>query len=404
MQKPLVPDNEPARVKILRDLCILDTSLESPYQELTELACDLFGVAVSLVTLVDEQRQWFKANTGLDVSETSRDVSFCAHAIVDGQPLLVEDALKDERFYDNPLVTGKPNIRFYAGIPLTLDGEHLLGTFCLIDTQPRRLNERDYKRLQALAKQAEALLRLHQARNEAQQANAAKSEFLSSMSHELRTPLNAIMGFSQLLQASAAEPLSVKQSQQVEQIYRSGEHLLALINDVLDLAKVEAGEVSMQREQVELATCIRQVIALLKPMADKYKVSVIADDLPSLTACVDPLRLRQVLVNLISNALKYNRPQGSVWIEVEQGTELCIQVKDNGVGIAPEKQAEIFTAFNRGGFEQSAIEGSGVGLAVSQNLVEQMGGWLRVHSEPGNGSTFSLCLPAKVLVAPSTGS
>lgn len=155
MQAPLKPDNESARLESLRALQILDTSAEERFDRLTRLARRLFGVPIALVSLVDENRQWFKSCIGLAASETSRDVSFCAHAILGDEILMVPDTLADERFHDNPLVTDSPNIRFYAGCPLTVGRGNKLGTLCLIDVKPRDLDDEERELLRDLARMAE---------------------------------------------------------------------------------------------------------------------------------------------------------------------------------------------------------------------------------------------------------
>ena len=714
---PPVPENDTARLAALAALDVLDSAPDAGFDQLVELARELFEVPIALVSLVAEDRQWFKARAGMDVRETSREVSFCDHAVAAAQPLVVPDAGEDAFFRDNPLVTGEPGIRFYAGHPLFPDGEHAVGTLCLIDTRPREFSHRDQRLLGRLASQAEALLRKHrlrvtqeaqqrelvtlnqqlseardrlaserqllravldgsrdpiyarsrrgrylaantaclsllegtsgatvdteaprlpadlqacldaaeaeviasgtpqrvslpplqgrhhdlqlgplsdddgtirgvvgvardtteavrqaslirvlhrgitdyqalmsghrlwdflmealreltdsdyaligeviedagvpalkihaitdlswneesrrlmerlrsgdmtlsnpdsllgrvfahgqvvmtdnldahphrsgfppghpplhnylgvpifdgrrligmfaiangrrrydqallewlqpftatcallinlyrqmaeregyiealsEARDSADRANRAKSEFLSSMSHELRTPLNAILGFAQLLAGGKRHPLEERQQRQVAQIARSGQHLLELINQILDLARVEAGHLSLSMEAISLVDVADDAASALEATALAHEVTIhqrIIGPLPAVHA--DYTRLKQVLLNLLSNAIKYNRPGG--WVRLEaarEGERLRFTVRDNGQGVQDADLERLFQPFQRLGAEHQGIEGTGIGLAITRQLLEAMGATIEVESVPGQGSAF----------------
>lgn len=239
-------------------------------------------------------------------------------------------------------------------------------------------------------------------------ASQAKSDFLAGMSHELRTPLNAVIGFAELMRMNArAEPLTHRQSQAVEQILGSGQHLLSLIEEVLDLARIEAGKLSMSVERVDPQLVVRQVCDNLRPAADAAGVTLRA---PAPTAglgvVADRTRLRQVLINLVSNAIKYNREGGDVLLEVRQTKDgVALSVHDTGVGIPEDRKAELFQPFNRLGRETSDVAGTGIGLAVSRRLAEAMSGRLECASVEGEGSTFTLHLPlARPAAQPMTAS
>jgi PAS domain S-box-containing protein len=230
-------------------------------------------------------------------------------------------------------------------------------------------------------------------RLEAERASRSKSEFLSRMSHELRTPLNAILGFAQILQM---DELSLEQAEGVEQILQGGVHLLELINEVLDISRIEAGQLSLSPEPVPVVDVITQVVSLVRPLGVLRQVSISAESAASCPFHVraDRQRLKQILVNLVSNAVKYNKDMGLVRLACEQrGDAVRILVSDTGAGILPEKRALLFQPFERLGADQGPIEGTGLGLAVSKGLVEAMGGRIGVDSEIDAGSTFWIELP-----------
>ena len=227
---------------------------------------------------------------------------------------------------------------------------------------------------------------LYRAKEEADRANRAKSEFLSRMSHELRTPMNAILGFAQLLEL---EELSADQREAVSHILRGGRHLLDLINEVLDLTRIEAGRLSLSKEPVAVAQALREAIDLVQPLAAKRAVSIHPFDASDHFIMADRQRLKQVLLNLLSNAIKYNRRGGSVRVGCTKIDKcLRIVISDTGPGIPETSLGELFKPFHRLGAEQSAVEGTGLGLAVAKRLVEAMDGTMGVKSVLGEGSSF----------------
>lgn len=239
------------------------------------------------------------------------------------------------------------------------------------------------------------------ARHEADRANKAKSEFLSSMSHELRTPMNAILGFSQLLEMEDLNDLHLRY---VKEIKNAGIHLLALIDEVLDLAKIEAGHIDMQLGSIEICSIIEECFNLIRTQANKQDITLTHTGMFDKALRADRIRLKQVLLNLISNAVKYNRKGGKVHIESRQSDKsgyLKVLVTDTGIGIAPHRLTELFQPFNRLDAANTEIEGTGIGLSLTRQILELMGGTVGVESEVGVGSTFWFELPMESLAGDS---
>jgi PAS domain S-box-containing protein len=282
------------------------------------------------------------------------------------------------------------------GKPLRDQDGRIVKWFGLL-TEIEEQKRLEAERAQLLLREQEARAEAVAAKEAAESANLAKSEFLSRMSHELRTPLNAILGFAQLLEMRPDGPTN---TEHVKLILKAGRHLLGLINDVLDLARIETGRINLRLEPVRIGDVFTEVLDLVRPLAERHLVqSALALPDPAaldVHVLADEQRLKQVLLNLVTNAVKYNREQGSVTLSLEELAEARVRllVRDTGPGLAPQQQQRLFNAFDRLGAEASDIEGTGLGLVVSKRLAEQMGGSLKVESAPGVGSTFFVDLPA----------
>ena len=253
----------------------------------------------------------------------------------------------------------------------------------------RQLNEELEQRV------AQRTAELESARNEAERANNAKSDFLSRMSHELRTPLNGILGFAQLLAYNTTHALDLEQADYVQEIMHAGEHLLQLINEVLDLSRIESGRLELESMPLAIAQMLRECVPMVQTLAAERKVEICVDITGDYIIRADRLRLRQILLNLLSNAVKYNRAGGSVVIRcgsIRDGS-VRVSVQDSGHGIASEFLPRLFQPFERLQSAYDGIEGAGIGLAISRKLTEAMGGNIGVESVPGTGSTFWVEFP-----------
>ena len=243
----------------------------------------------------------------------------------------------------------------------------------------------------------ERTLELNSAKEEAERHNQAKSEFLSRMSHELRTPMNAILGFTQLMEESTKDPLPIAHRKRTKQILKAGNHLLELINEVLDLTSIESGKVTISLEPVCISGLVEEVLSVVRPLAQGFNIKLF-DQITlkkRFYVMADKTRLKQVLLNLISNGIKYNRQEGSVTLSAhnEHDSKLRINIMDTGMGIPEEKFNQLFAPFNRLGAENSEVEGTGIGMTISKKLIELMNGSIGVKSTLGKGSTFYISLP-----------
>ena len=246
-----------------------------------------------------------------------------------------------------------------------------------------------------------ALARADHRQRVAEAANLAKNEFLSRMSHELRTPLNAVLGFAQLMDLDADAPLAASQQRRVALIRQSGEHLLAMIDDLLDLTSIEAGRLPLALQLLDLRPLADDVLALVQAAATRHDLTLACEG-HGVQAWGDRTRLRQVLINLLSNAIKYNRPGGQVRVRLlVDGGQAVVQVHDTGLGLSAEDCAQLFQPFNRLGQARGPVEGTGIGLTVTHHLVRLMGGQITVQSTPGVGSCFSVALPMQAPATPA---
>ena len=391
---PPLPVNEAGRLAALDSYGILDTAPEQAYDDFTQLAASICGVPIALISLIGKDRQWFKSKIGLEPPETPREQAFCAHAIVDNQLLVVADAANDKRFEGNPLVTGVPHIRFYAGAPLVTASGHGLGTLCVIDRIPRELTGEQLASLQALSRQLMAQLELRRALGLLTEAERAKKIFVAHVSHELRTPLTSIRGALALVRDSDAN-LDDDSRELLSAAHRSANRLLELVNDLLDLERVGSGERTINKRDCDLAAAIDRAAETVRPIAADAGVAIKRTP-GEVQLHADPDRLTQVVVNLLANAVRFSPRGGTVTVGVARAAgRVRVTIDDQGPGVPLAFREAIFQPFKQ--VEGSAAHkkgGTGLGLAISQAIVAEHGGALQVSDAPGGGARFWFDLPA----------
>ncbi len=414
MEIAALPVDEDQRLAALRRYAILDTPAEESFDQLTRFASRLCATPIALVSLIDHNRQWFKSRVGLDVPETSRDLAFCAHAILLPDELFeVEDASHDPRFHDNPLVVGQPDIRFYAGIPLVDPGGNALGTLCVIDRVPRSLTPLQREGLRVLGRSvidqialqqwvrelASAGVELTAARDQALAATRAKDTFLANMSHELRTPLNTILGLSDLLREQ--HPAHSEQHTDLSTIHDAGHHLLAVIEDLLAYAQLELARPQLRLQDFDLIKLLGEIEAAMRVQLRGRPVELhVRQQAHPAIIFSDPTRVRQIAYNLVGNALKFTE-HGRVTLELQTTSDgYLLHVHDTGIGIAADKLPLLFRDFSQ--VHDAATThtgGTGLGLAISRRYARLLGGDISAESSPGHGSTFTLRLPRRAPVS-----
>ncbi len=426
------------RISKLRKYQVLNNNEEPAFARLTELAKLFFNMPVVAITFMDEETQYLKSLLGLDgICTTSRKVAICNYTVLSDEVLVLPDLTEDSRFSQNPLVTEAPYLRFYAGAPIIMqeDGKtYRLGSLCLMDMQAHHdFTEKDADILAQFAAMAADALKLQDQQRHAKHANEMKSEFLANMSHEIRTPMNGIIGMVEML---AETKLSAEQQEYVDNIKVSNEHLLAIINGILDLSKVESGKMTIDSIPMNISSLCNEVVSLFAVKARQRGLTLDYHYTEALSPYIkgDPVRIKQIMVNLVNNAIKFTREGGRVTIDVKhmennpcedkygnhksicshelqveqashyntddrgsvkhQDMTLCIEVTDTGVGIKPESLEAIFDAYDQANKSTHRLYGgTGLGLSVCKSLVELMGGYIEVDSAVGIGTTFTVLLP-----------
>jgi signal transduction histidine kinase len=396
---PEKPHNELERLRALKSYEVLDTLSEKEYDHLTAIASEICGCRMSLISLIDENRQWFKSSVGLEVKETPREFAFCAHAIHEpGKTLVVPDARIDERFHDNPLVTGDPHLAFYAGVPLVSEDGLPLGTLCVLDSEPKSLTNAQLSALNALAAQVIALLELRRNKralegmlSRLKEKNNELEQFAFIAAHDLKSPLNGISSLTDILIERHGESLHQDGVSMLNTIRASSHQLSSLISGLLDYYRLDAAITNMNSsvDSDELVTQVRNLFG------GDAEVELLFDIQPERINTHGPVLL-QVLLNLVSNAIKYSdKAKTVVTISIAEDSEVYrVSVADNGSGIDRSFHDKLFQLFETASSaDRYGNRGNGIGLATVKKLVTRTGGDVRFFSELTKGTTFEFTLP-----------
>lgn len=398
MIRPQIPDNENERLKELYSYELLDTPQESAYDNLTYLASQICGTEVSLITLIDQDRQWFKSYQGWDLTESPKEYSFCAHAINDPNDVfIVDDAKQDERFKDNPLVSEDPNISFYAGVPLVTDSGYPIGSFCVIDSQPKNLNDFQIKSLKSLANQAMIILKLRKSQlklqktnKELDEKNAELQHFAYVVAHDLKSPLSGISNMTDIVINKFASKIEAKGIEMLEVIKSSSSKLSVLIDSLLDYG-VTNSSFSEDKTKITVSE-LKKYIANLFPTEKKIKINF-NSTIKQLS--INKTGLIQIFINLISNGIKYNDKENVIIdIKIDQSeSHYLFEIKDNGPGIPEEFQTSVFNLFFVStAYDKFGNKGSGIGLATVKRIIDKCDGTIHVDSSIGEGASFIFTL------------
>ena len=375
---------------------VLDTPRESDFDDITRLIANICEVPFAVVNLIDDGRQWFKSEVGFGVRETPLADSFCAHAILENELLVIPDATKDERFACNPLVTGDPKLRFYAGSLLKTEDGYALGTLCVLDTRPRELDQRQLDALRVLSHHVMTLLELrrHVALKTAiaaqlDQALRDREQMMAVVSHDLRSPLGVVALTAEMMGTMAAGDAPAAG----ERLARAATTMQRLVDDLLDMEAMNRGALKLDVRPVELARLVDDLgqAFMMEAQSRSIELKIVVSANAPLVC--DPRRVQQALGNLVGNALKLTPTGGEVVVSAEHDAgDVLFVVRDSGPGFAEGVAARLFEPFWRG--PSPAERGAGLGLAITKGIVEAHGGAISADNAPGGGARVEVRLPA----------
>lgn len=397
MVPPQIPSDDQRRLRELYRYEILDTTYEEEFNDVVKLAATICRTPIAIISLMDAQRQWFKARVGIDATEFPRNISFCGHTITSDVPVFeVIDATQDERFLDNPLVTGDPFIRFYAGAPLISSNGFKMGTIAVFDTKPGALNEEQAYTLQSLARQVVKLLdqnllnkQLEQQSIKLQQQMELQNRILSIIAHDVRNPIGAVKS---IIELNSRKILSQQDS--VELMNMAGKQIdgtVELLNNLVDWGSMQMRGRGVETEKVHVRTLVSNMFKSFEVMSSlksNIMVNLVDEDL---FVKSDINAMRFILRNLISNANKFTK-EGVITVYAhKEGSLVMISVSDTGVGMTQDMQNKLFDGEQYQSTTGTGNEkGSGLGLILTKDFIEMLGGTIKVESQPEKGTSVYL--------------
>lgn len=388
---------ESLRLAALLRYEVLDTESEVNFDELTELASLICGTNISLISLVDKDRQWFKSKVGLDADETPRDIAFCSHAILQDDVFEVPNAKIDDRFHDNPLVTESPDIRFYAGAPLVTAEGLALGTLCVIDQQPKALSEQEKRALEIIAHQVitQLELRLHNKRLE--RLNSESEQLFSLIAHDLRSPFNGILGLTKLLSDENTNLSASEVTEFSKQILNSSTQVYQLLDELLQWAQHRLSSQPVAATMKQLVFLLHEAMTMVESAKNVKQISIRLDmDNVGICAFCDEVITKTIVRNLLSNAIKFSPEKGEIVLKVaEKEDQVLVSVSDQGPGIDKQVKEHLFdyTVTSQDG--SHGEKGNGLGLRLCSEFTRSQGGEIWVEKSDEQGSVFTFSLPTK---------
>ncbi len=393
-----IPAHEAERLSALYEYDILDTIPEAEYDDITRIAAEICNMPISLISIIDNDRQWFKSRIGLKSPETHRDLAFCAHAILDPEEIMeVPDAEQDERFFDNPLVTGDPNISFYAGVPLVNEDGNALGTLCVIDHKPNALSEEQKVTLTALARQIVAYLEIrkknHQLakqKEELEMLNQELDRFAYVIAHDIKSPCSSLIMATELIREIYANTPNEEGNALLAMMEESSHAIIKMVDGILKHT-LSINNANVEKTTFVFGDFMKEALKLL-PLTSDFDLHFDGADTMIHTS---RYVLMQIIVNLCTNAIKYNdKPHGEISITLKEDEhKYLFTVADNGMGMKKESLAVIFDLFSTLGVkDRNNNSGHGIGLSTVKRLVLKMDGRISVESEPEKGSKFTFSI------------
>jgi signal transduction histidine kinase len=394
-----LPQNEAERLIALKSYNIFDTAEEKDFDALATLASAICQVPIALITFIDEKRQYFKAHHGTDINENLRELSFCTHLIATNDDIMiVPDATMDERFAQNPMVTGPTKISFYAGVPLVNEDGYALGTLCMVDQQTHTLTDYQKEALKTLGSQVvdklelrRKVLLLEKTNQELTSSNMLIQKFAAMAAHDIKNPLSSIQLTSQALKIRLEQLNEPSCTRLIDLNITSTKHLLKLIDEMLAYSQ-SPSLLLVNKQNFEINKVISRVVDMLsKPV----NMAIVLPE-GRHEIFMSAVAFEQIMINLISNAIRYNdKPAGLIKIGFKADDKnYYFEVADNGQGIAPEYHDKIFTnSFTLKITDRYNQQGTGIGLSTVKELIIALKGDINVKSTPGKGAAFSFRIP-----------
>ncbi|MFT6750978.1 MAG: signal transduction histidine kinase [Candidatus Azotimanducaceae bacterium] len=386
---------ETQRIEELLRYEVLDTEDEKALDELTQLASVICGTSISLISLIDKDRQWCKSRVGLDAPETPREIAFCSHAILQDQIFEIPDTLEDERFVDNPLVNDSPNIRFYAGAPLVSKNGMPIGTLCVIDTEPKKLNKKQQLALNTLAKQVISQLELRLHNRHLQRRKKEQQQIFAVMSHDLRAPFKGILGLSKILHRNADTLKPERLAQIADGIVKSSLKVSQLLDEILQWSRNQLGAVHPELKLTPLNPLIIETLDLMEACFSLKKLHTKYDTKQNAVVVADVNLTKTIIRNLLANAIKYTPEKGSIHIETETiDGKVQLVVTDTGGGVPLEIQENLFSECVASQSGTQGESGHGLGLSLCGDFARQQQGYLSLDKDYKDGAKLILNLPS----------